>query len=188
LIALNLKSKPSSPTVNAVLGVITSELLKKQIVRLLLDTTLWWLFTGGFDWLLLISGSCSESTLFDIRSCKRAGHSWSGMDISGHCFLLLFSTLVLTEEYSALLPAYEELFRPASRQSKPLSVELNLPVWNTLLVQIAHYLIIALRLLWIFMMAITSLYYHTFLDKMLGLAFAYTSWKLVYGYLLPSSQ
>lgn len=32
------------------------------------------------------------------RGCIKAGHFWSGFDISGHVFILIYSSLVLIEE------------------------------------------------------------------------------------------
>jgi hypothetical protein len=32
------------------------------------------------------------------RGCLKAGHFWNGFDISGHVFILIYSSLVLIEE------------------------------------------------------------------------------------------
>ena len=35
-------------------------------------------------------------------ACYRAGHRWTGFDISGHCFLLTWNNLFMLEEFTSL--------------------------------------------------------------------------------------
>ncbi|CAG8593947.1 25041_t:CDS:2, partial [Cetraspora pellucida] len=94
--------------------------LKWSFVRLGIATLYWYLVTQWFfgpsiiDWVYVATGGqCtlegSNTQWIESYACKKNGANWSGgHDISGHCLLLIHSSLLLWEELSVLL------YRPKS--------------------------------------------------------------------------
>lgn len=94
--------------------------------------------------------------------CRRTGGLWlGGHDPSGHVFLLVQSSVVLIME---TLPAAIEYSRRGLRLGWPFGLPL------------------ALLALWAFMLFMTSVYFHSFWEKLTGLLFAAVEVLLVYRY------
>ena len=129
--------------------------------RLLLCTAVWYLFAQMlFPAVEEMTGVCRVSSFLSKETCRRAGHTWTGLDISGHCFLLSWNCLVILEE----LP--------------------QIPVTRSLLSSTSRALLHLLVLLWEGMMLATSLYFHTETEKVLGVICAIVPWAIIYK-LLP---
>lgn len=83
--------------------------------------------------------------------------STTGFDISGHTFILVFSNLLITSElklFTAIEPSRKRFVH----------------------VQTFKILLLALSILWDFMLLQTALYYHTMLQKMIAAIWAISSW------------
>ncbi|KAF4526298.1 hypothetical protein B566_EDAN015213 [Ephemera danica] len=76
----------------------------KHILRLLVATGMWYFWTSLFSYIEFNYGKCYiKSELYDSKKkCTNAGHVWRGLDLSGHAFLLIYSTLVIIEEARAI--------------------------------------------------------------------------------------
>jgi len=137
--------------------------------------------------------------------CLQSGRFWSGLDISGHTFILIYSSLILAEEGSSLigwegikdLIMREEHTRsvPTETSTGPLR---NLSDNDLGFLKKAHRaltpylrgLFVAMtlqQLLWDIMLVSTMLYYHIMIEKFLGGTAAIITWYVTYQwwYKLP---
>ena len=116
------------------------------------------------SWYLLLNiGSCSNQLIYDIKQCKNANYLWSGFDISGHCFLLLHSSLLLLEEISPLL--LQNHTAKSNRNFKRNIVSFG----GVLLV-----------FLWYVLLLSTCFYFHTILEIYAGSVLGFGYWGLMY--------
>lgn len=127
-----------------------------------------------------------------IKTQWKGGH-----DVSGHTFILVLSALYLLEELAPfiphLLPALSDFYpksiwwpsnpfrapgpSPVSTgSSKQKAVTWNSTELASLLSAIA---ILALVGLWLLMLTMTQIYYHTAFEKMTGLLFGLGAWLLL---------
>lgn len=134
--------------------------------------SLWWLiFTQWFVGLPIMDrffvatgGKCEykhevtnpvTGKTVSSSSCRRGGGQWvGGYDPSGHCFLLVLSTLFLVYE---TVPHLKR--RPFKLSSK---------------------IALGTATLWTWMYFMTSLYFHTFWEKLMGVIFGLLTVQLVY--------
>ena len=77
--------------------------IRNNIVRLGIATGAWFCITSLFDMVEHKSGMCDITKYHKKETCLASGNNWKGFDISGHCFLLIFSNLVMLEEGKAYL-------------------------------------------------------------------------------------
>lgn len=155
---------------------------QSSVVRVAVMSVLWYICTHSFEWFENVSGHCKFSPGHSTkRACLRAGFSWLGFDVSGHCFLLLFSIIFINQECKALdkiSKKLDELERDGSANENPPSL---LSLLNCrLYLRIIMIFLAFLMLLWTVMMFFTSVYFHTVVQKLLGLAIATSCWFLVY--------
>ncbi len=79
------------------------DILKNQVIRLVLATFVWWSFTGLLEVIEQRTGICSATKYHMKSSCIERGFRWKGFDISGHTFLLIWNNLFILEEAKAYL-------------------------------------------------------------------------------------
>lgn len=113
------------------------------IFRVSLSTLLWYISVNFFQFI-------DDST---------------GFDISGHTFLLIYSSLLLTSEIELGEKLTENIQSQSDGVVSTQSLKLS---------------IIIVRSLWEFMLLQTTLYYHTFLQKIIALVWSVCSWYLVH--------
>ncbi|KAK4314959.1 hypothetical protein Pmani_013785 [Petrolisthes manimaculis] len=149
------------------------------------------------------------------RECfKHKGHTYHSFDISGHSYLLIYCVLVLMEESKSVL-YYLQLGQylrgappEAGKSTGNNNSDFRKPSWtqpkwmepssegDAELLRWLHPLVspfltaaflfmVFLALLWDFMLIITTIYYHTFPEKVLGTGLAVGMWYLVYGIIFP---
>ncbi|SCU84837.1 LAMI_0C09076g1_1 [Lachancea mirantina] len=119
---------------------------------------------------IFTGGSCSTSNTFSAEKCRRQGGDWTGgFDISGHfCFLTNIS-LILWMEISSFQKYVNDL-------------GLHVPfVWKSI-----PYLVTSVLVLWTGMLCVTSVFYHTLGEKLLGLILGYTCPVVMYR-VVPSN-
>lgn len=130
-------------------------------IRLLVATCAWYAFAQVlFPRIEELTGVCPVSAHLTRQSCYQAGFRWTGLDISGHCFLLTFSSLVITEELG--------------------NIHRQFRVRESLLCSATTGLLQVLVLVWEGMMLATSLYFHTEIEKVLGVLCAILPWAVLY--------
>ena len=157
------------------------QVVKNQLLRLMVATSVWYGVTGTFMLIEDAFGICQTSRFQDKLACIRHGFKWKGLDISGHCFLLVWNSLFMIEEAKAYLGwekikdmlRNEEHLRlstdinndleptPLSKLSLPefLVLKKNYKVY-TPWVRLAFVIMAALTLIWDVMLVCTALYFH----------------------------
>ena len=156
---------------------------------------IWYVMTSLFVWFRKIVGVCSNDQIFNYSQCVKQGNTWDGIDISGHVFLIVYCVLVITEECKTIQPntwnSYNNVFNSGQHHVN------KLPDWKRRLLPWIHSNTrIVIKLLEMFamleivldvvMVTVTSLYYHTFFEKISGLFIALTCWYFTY-YLVYGS-
>ncbi|CAL8366943.1 unnamed protein product [Lota lota] len=145
----------------------------RRLLSLVVATACWYVCTETFFYIENVTGSCSATDADDVRSkdltskitCVRAGFQWHGFDISGHSFLLLYSALFIVEETAPM--AY---LKTASLSTLP-----------SIVLSLLYISLNALVIVWIFMFACTSVYFHDPAQKLVGTLCAILAWHLTYG-------
>ncbi|KAJ4935062.1 fat storage-inducing transmembrane protein 2 [Gymnodraco acuticeps] len=155
--------------------------LCRRLLSLAVATAVWYAFTETFFYIEDATGSCYETDALDVvnkefvskASCRRAGFLWDGYDISGHSFILAYSALFIVEETAPM----------ASLRTAKLSA---LPRMVLNLLYVALNLIV---IVWVWMFACTSVYFHDPSHKLLGTICGLIAWYLTYRvwYLKPFS-
>ncbi|KAJ3095295.1 hypothetical protein HK100_005865, partial [Physocladia obscura] len=134
-------------------------------------TTQWFFGLSILDRIYQSSGSCALSPEFaatgspsiyaTVTSCKRAGGTWSGFDISGHCLLLIHCSILLAMEV---------------RESKKRTNVTGSDVKLNFLVLAARYVALAFQALWWFMLLVTAVHFHHAPEKFVGAGLAIAFW------------
>lgn len=131
------------------------------------------------------------SLSFTKRECvKRPEHEYVSFDISGHSFLLVYCIMIIMEESKEML-YFLQLSRHF-RGAPPLegnetlvpgkevkNLEKVFKIMSPLIV-LAFLAMVAICLLWDFMLIITSIYYHSLLEKLLGTVLSLGMWYILY--------
>ncbi len=157
---------------------------------LLVGTTVWYGWVEiFFHWVMQMTGSCiGDNNLTDVRSCFKAGHHWDGFDISGHCFLLIYSALLIHEELQIVHQNSTQEIKPSDAEeqnSKENKQDNNSKL--KLLHKIFTLLLILLELMWMLMVAMTAVYFHAWSHKLIGAGIAILSWHVTYNIWYKSS-
>uniref|UniRef100_A0A914KGQ4 FIT family protein n=1 Tax=Meloidogyne incognita TaxID=6306 RepID=A0A914KGQ4_MELIC len=148
-------------------------------IRLLIATIGWYLWTNAFVKFEDQTGVCQGLNNSSKIDCYNGGGKWiPGFDVSGHTFLLLYSILIVSEES----------FSFKNLPSKPQLISKNLPTNQQIkrFEQIRKFVernficLFLLHLLWDFQLIVTALYYHNFLQKLVGAAIAVGCWAVTY--------
>jgi len=183
----------------------TMELVRKHVIRVaVVATAIWFFCVRTFNYIEHITGSCYEGELFkDKLSCRNSGFVWLGFDISGHCFLLVFSNLVISEEVKAF-KNWERIGEMLTKHdSKDESDSFVSPLRKLNRTQIdtlrssyhvqtprIKYLLVGLTFLscmWEVMLLCTCLFFHSMPQKITGTIIAILFWFLTYQMWYKSS-
>lgn len=178
---------------------------KKKVIiiahlsRLLIATVSWYTWTTVFNIIETKYGRCNSNKFDGKVMCLKNGHFWNGFDISGHCFILIYSSLVMIEEAKAINgwerikdyirdENYSRSQNDKSPSQNPLkniksddmailktSYEKFTPYVRALLIAIA-----CLQLLWDIMLVSTILYYHIMIEKFISGVIAILTWFVTY--------
>jgi len=120
--------------------------------------------------------SAKAEEAFTSAACKIAGGSWTGgHDLSGHTFMLTHASLFLWTELIPTLLDVRARFGPTRK---------NATMWNTEWWGVNWFVWTILGLWW-WMLLMTSVYFHTWPEKVSGWFVALLEWGLLYNYLIP---
>ncbi|PIO76793.1 hypothetical protein TELCIR_01137, partial [Teladorsagia circumcincta] len=153
-----------------------------DILRLAVATFCWYASIWQFHRLMQWTSRCDLSIRYSRTMCKEKGGVWiPGFDISGHCFLLIYSMLVMAEEAHAFREWQQVVHRDddcgiVMRERQERRVKL------------AQYFVVGMLLLnivWIKQLTISILYYHIMIDKIAGALVAIFWWYITYHVLYP---
>lgn len=187
----------------------TKRLYRNHLPRLGVATMFWFGWTKMFNIIETSFGHCSVRGFESKVSCLKAGHFWHGFDISGHAFILIYSSLVLIEEARPIInwESIKDFLRNeehnrASGENTATDLITN-PLKNLkddqikkLQVLYARYTPVMrllfvgmtmLQLLWDVMLVCTMLYYHNMIEKVLSGIIAILTWFFTYRAWYPAS-
>lgn len=176
----------------------TERLLKHHLLRIAIATAFWFVWTKLFNIIESTYGRCNVRSFDSKSACLKAGHFWNGFDISGHAFILIYSSLVLIEEARPIIgweyikdhlrnEEHNRVTREVSNTNPLRNLSAN--EFQTLKATYEKYtpyirlLFIAmtvLQVLWDVMLLCTMLYYHKMIEKVLSGLFAILTWFLTY--------
>ena len=160
--------------------------------RVLIAHMIWSSVTSFFVFLDSLVGTCAIEEISKRSVCIKEGHLWTGFDISGHIFLLTYCIYVLTEEASNIQLEvwyeYNSTLGFESRAVDKLSKETKKKLHRLhriagVFVDYLELFAMAEVVIWTFMVMITSLYFHSILEKLLGFVFGYFAWYITYEWL-----
>lgn len=126
--------------------------VSRSIFRLVTSSMLWYLSVNAFQYL-------DEAT---------------GFDISGHTFLLVFSNLIIESE----LKLFNLTCKNKSDNDKKSTNLMSQEAHNSSHLHVRSALLV-LSALWDFMLLQTTLFYHTFIQKIIGAIWAIGSWYIL---------
>ena len=147
----------------------------KILARLAIGTAVWYYGTHAFLFVEEQTGVCGVPKYLDKNSCKRNGFFWNGFDISGHCFLLVWCNLVITEEIQAL---YSKNNVGMKQLSDKMTCEVERKKYSR--INMMFFFISILTVIWDVMITCTNMYFHTTSEKFLGTTIAVLFWAVLY--------
>lgn len=159
------RNMPSNP-----LRGLLKQYASKIVLKNVLLMVIFWIIDGIF---ILTGGSCLMGPeTHSAEKCRASGGKWAGgFDISGHfCFLVNISMILWFE---------------LSQYRKYVEREVVGSLGGMLTKGILA-LTVAVLTIWILMLMITSIYYHTVLEKILGCLMGYICVAVMY-WLIPRS-
>ncbi|KAM6976534.1 acyl-coenzyme A diphosphatase FITM2 [Aplochiton taeniatus] len=141
----------------------------RRLLALFVATVIWYVCTETFFYIEDVTGSCFESASMDAMngtfsskvSCRHAGLHWHGFDISGHSFILAYSALVIVEEIA------------------PMAYLMTAASTGTIL-NLLYLFLNAIVIMWLWMFACTSVYFHDVSHKLLGTLCGISGWYVTY--------
>lgn len=188
------------------IGCGKKQIIIKHIARIILATLAWNFWIRAFNYIETNYGRCNTKD-FNLQSkskCIQAGFFWSGFDVSGHTFILIYSSLILAEEGSSFV-GWEGIkdFILREEHSRSLQQVSSSPLRNLAdteldILKKAHktltpYLrglfvvMTAQQVLWDVMLISTMLYYHIMAEKFIGGVVAVGTWYVTYHWLYKLS-
>lgn len=181
----------------------TNRMLIHHVPRIAIATAVWFVYTKSFNYIENVYGRCNVRGLDTKPACLKGGHFWNGFDISGHIFILMYSSLMLIEEARPIVGwehikehiRHEEHNRSTNEKSttNPLrnlkddefQAVKQLYEQYTPYIRLLFIAIAALQLLWDFMMLCTMLYFHKMIEKVLSGILAIVTWYITYRIWYP---
>jgi hypothetical protein len=179
----------------------------KHCSRLLIATCFWYFWTNLYVFFENSYGKCSLKGYGTKSSCLGKGAYWQSIDISGHCFILIYSSLILIEEARVIVSweSITDLIRDEeharsisdkSARTNPLrslqeSDFLALKDYYTKFtpyIRILFFGITALTVVWDLMLLTTILYFHNMLEKLVACTAAVFTWYFTYKFWYPTPK
>lgn len=170
----------------------------KHMIRLLIATVFWYVWVNFFVYIEGMYGICSKKPDMKTKSaCVGSNSKWTGFDLSGHTFLLIYSNLILIEEMRPVLgwESIADLIRDEAHGRDnnvvnygPLrgldSSDFNKTkiLYNKFLpwVRLNFILVTFLTIIWDGMLISTILYFHSMPEKLISGLVAITTWIMTY--------
>ncbi|XP_027212874.2 acyl-coenzyme A diphosphatase FITM2 isoform X2 [Penaeus vannamei] len=169
--------------------------MKCIAVRLAITTFFFFIWCSiTFPTIERYTGYCIHNGIsfsFAKRECvKRPEHEYVSFDISGHSFLLTYCIMIIIEESKEMLYFLQlsRYFRGAppleGNESQVLDKEVKnlesvFKIMSPLII-LAFMAMVAISLLWDLMLIVTTIYYHSLLEKLLGTVLSLCMWYILY--------
>lgn len=182
------------------------KLIKEHLPRIFIATFFWFVWTKMFNFIETMYGRCNVKNYDSKITCLKSGHFWNGFDISGHAFILIYSSLVLIEEAKPIIgwENIKEHLRNEEHNRSNREDSSSNPLRNleddelrnvkalyekyTPVIRILFISMTALQLLWDVMLLCTMLYYHRMIEKVLSGIFAILTWFFTYRAWYPANS
>ncbi|KAG9335244.1 hypothetical protein JZ751_005490 [Albula glossodonta] len=153
--------------------------LLRRLSSLVVATAVWYVCTHSFFYIEDVTGACYETKAMQVvrgeftmkTDCRGAGFVWHGYDISGHSFILVYSSLMIAEEIAPMMD-----LKDGSLQSQ---------AYVSLVLDVLYIALNALVALWVLMFTCTSVYFHDISHKVLGTTCGLLGWYLTYRVWYP---
>lgn len=161
-------------------------IIRNSLIRLVIATLSWFIFTSAFEYIDAITGKCTLPKLRTKNACRSGNHEWIyGFDISGHTFILMHSLFLMLEEVK-IYTQWEEMKKKLNDLAKkneftPSTERMN--YWFNLLtpyIRLNFFMMASLALLWEIMLLCTFMYFHTIMHKLVAAFFAIIIWFVTY--------
>lgn len=179
------------------------KLIKEHVPRIVIATFFWFVWTKSFNVIETMYGRCNKKDYDTKIACLKGGAFWNGFDISGHAFILIYSSLVLIEEARSIVgwenikehlrnEEYNRLTREDSvnplrnLEDKELRIVKTMYEKYTPVIRILFVSMTALQILWDIMLVCTMMYYHKMIEKVLSGIFAILTWFVTYRAWYPN--
>lgn len=174
------------------------KLIKEHLLRIVIATFFWFAWTKTFNFIETMYGRCNVKNVDSKIDCLKGGHFWNGFDISGHAFILIYSSLVLIEEAKPIIGwehikehlrneehnrlTHEEAASNPLRNLNEMELQTVKSFYEkyTPIIRALFISMTALQLLWDVMLVCTMLYYHKMIEKVLSGIFAILTWFFTY--------
>lgn len=184
----------------------TERLVKQHLLRIAVATAFWFVWTKSFNLIESAYGRCNVRSLESKSACLKAGHFWNGFDISGHAFILIYSSLVLIEEARPIVgwEYIKECLRNEEYNRTTKDTSTTNPLRNlsgdefqtvktayekyTPYIRLLFIAMTVLHILWDVMLLCTMLYYHKMVEKVLSGIFAIITWFITYRAWYPANS
>lgn len=179
---------------------------KHHLPRIIIATVFWFVWTKLFNVVEVAYGRCNVKNFSSKSSCLKAGHFWHGFDISGHAFILIYSSLVLIEEAKPIIKweSISDYLRNEQYSRSVAETSSNNPLRHLSdeEIQTLKYLykrytpairtlfigMTILQVLWDVMLVCTMLYYHKMIEKVVSGIVAILTWFFTYRAWYPSTS
>lgn len=153
-----------------------------DICRLGVATACWWLSVQAFHKVYAATSFCDKGLRLTRAQCSEKEGVWNpGYDISGHCFLMIYSILIITEEAVAYRN-YQQVTDAVHQMDGDRDEHDRL----TRLIQYFFVAMLVLHAFWFKQIIISVLYYHMFVEEIAGALVAVGCWFLTYRIIYPS--
>lgn len=151
---------------------------KQYVIKFILKNFLLFLCFVVIDNIFIITGGqCSSGDknigLRSAEACRKTGGEWiGGFDISGHfCFLLNISLILWCEIY---------LYYSYVRSN-------NIETFMDWKIKCGIYSVLGTLMIWVVLLFVTAVYYHTLLEKIFGCIMGYTCFYVIYE-IIPNTK
>lgn len=180
------------------------KIVRNHLPRIIIATIFWFSWTKTFNIIESSFGRCTVRSFPTKSGCLKKGHLWNGFDISGHAFILIYSSLVLIEEARPIInwDYIREHLRNEQHNRQVADLQHSNPLKNlkdheflnlkflygkfTPMIRINFIAMTVLQLLWDCMLVGTMLYYHNMAEKFVSGAIAILTWFFTYRFWYPS--
>lgn len=177
--------------------------IMRHVVRLFVATFFWYFWTSVFNRLEEYFGRCSGNGR--TRSeCRSAGFLWKSFDISGHVFILIYSTLVMISEARPIVgwdKIQDVLIKEENARKERKGVATAFSGLNenelqnlkavykqmTPYIQVLFIILTIFVALWELMLITTMMYFHNMPEKLLAGIVAMSTWYVTYKLWYTSS-
>ncbi|CAB3410703.1 unnamed protein product [Caenorhabditis bovis] len=150
-----------------------------DLCRLGVATFFWWIAVKFFHFFTASTSVCNLGVRLTREQCSAKKGVWTpGYDISGHCFLMLYSILIITEEAKAF-----RRYMQVTAQVEPEHREQHDIL--TRRIQIFFVAMLVLHAFWFKQLIISVIYYHFYVEEIVAALVAVFFWFITYRMAYP---